>query len=156
MDVANFLHRLIHAFDTPEPPPLPEPDEKLALGALMVRVAMSDNTYKVDEISRIDRLLSRLYGLGPIEAAKMRAVSEKLEKAAPDTERFADIIRGTISFAARVDALEALWEVVLADGVRREEEIAVVDDVRVALGLSPEDSDSARTRAETELSQSGN
>lgn len=151
MDVAAFLHRLIHAFDAPAPPPLPELDEKLALGALMVRVAMSDRTYKVDEISRIDRLLTRLYGLGPIEAAKMRATCEKLEKAAPDTDRFADLIRGTISFAARVDALEALWEVVLADGERREEEIAVVDEVRVALGLSPEDNDAAKVRAEAEL-----
>jgi len=120
MQKTSLLHRLLHAFDAPEPPPLPAPDEKLALGALMVRVAMSDHSYKFAEVHRIDLLLRRLYGLGPIEAAK-------------------------------VDALEALWEVVLADGVRREEELDVLEDVRRTLGLSPDDSDAARARAETEL-----
>ena len=48
-------------------------------------------------------------------------------------------------------ALEALWEVVLADGKRRDEELAILEQVRQTLGLSPEDSDAARIRAETEL-----
>ncbi len=151
MQKTSLLHRLIHAFDAPEPPPLPEPDEKLALGALMVRVALSDHSYKFSEVHRIDLLLRRLYGLGPIEAAKMRAMSERLEREAPDTEEFGDILRKTISFAARIDALEALWEVVLADGMRKWQEIEVLDRVRDTLGLSPEDSDAARARAETEL-----
>lgn len=153
MDAPSLLHRLLHAFDAPEPPPLPAPDEKLALGALMVRVAMSDHSYKFAEVHRIDLLLSRLFGLGPIEAAKMRATSEKLEKKAPDTDEFGEILRKTVSFPARVDALEALWEVVLADGERREEELAALEKVRETLGLSPEDSEAARTRAETELNR---
>ena len=107
MEAKALLHRLIHAFDAPEPAPLPEPDEQLALGALMVRVALSDHHYELSEISKIDRLFGRLYGLKPIEAAKMRATSEKLEKQAPETDRFAIIIRETVSFDARVDALEA-------------------------------------------------
>ena len=143
-----MLTRILHAFAAPKPQPLPEPDEKLALGALMVRVAKSDHTYKFSEISQIDRLLARLNGLKPIEAAKMRATCEKLDKAAPTTEEFAHLIRETVSFEARIDALEALWEVVLADGKRREEELLVVDEVREALGLSEADSDKARMIAE--------
>ena len=148
MEAKALLHRLTHAFDAPEPAPLPEPDEKLALGALMVRVAMSDHRYRVSEISKIDRLFGRLYGLKPIEAAKMRATSEKLEKQAPETDKFAIIIRETVSFEARVDALEALWEVVLADGTVADEELRVVESVRNALGLSMADSDRARSVAE--------
>ena len=147
MEAKALLNRLIHAFSAPKPEPLPEPDEKLALGALMVRVAMSDHDYRVDELSRIDRLLSRLYGLNPVEAAKMRATSEKLEKQAPETDRFADIIRETVSFEARVDALEVLWEIVLADGDIDEAELKVIDDARAALGLSEEDSARARETA---------
>ena len=143
-----MLTRILNAFAAPKPQPLPEPDEKLALGALMVRVAKSDHTYKFSEISQIDRLLARLNGLKSIEAAKMRATCEKLDKAAPATEEFAHLIRETVSFEARIDALEALWEVVLADGKRREEELLVVDEVREALGLSEADSDKARMIAE--------
>lgn len=144
-----MLTRILHAFSKPRPEPLPEPDEKLALGALLVRVAKSDHDYKLSEISRIDRLLTRLNGIGPVDAAKMRATCEKLEKAAPDTERFAHLIRETVSFEARVDALEALWEVLLADGVRRAEELQVVELAREAMGLSEADSDAARATAET-------
>ncbi len=148
MDAKALFHRMLHAFTTPKPIPLPEPDEKLALGALMVRVAMSDHDYQVSEISRIDKLLSRLYGLKPIEAAKMRATSEKLEKQAPSTDRFAHLIRETVSFEARVDALEALWEVVLADGTADASELQVVEAAREALGLSEADSATARAVAE--------
>ncbi len=148
MEARDLMHRLRHAFSTPKQVPLPEPDEKLALGALMVRVAMSDHDYQLSEISRIDRLLSRLYGLKPIEAAKMRATSEKLEKQAPETDDFAHLIRETVSYEARVDALEALWEVVLADGDVQSEEMRVLDHAREVLGLSEDDSARARSVAE--------
>lgn len=143
-----MLSRILHAFSAPEPAVLPEPDARLALGALMVRVAKSDRDYKLSEISRIDLLLARLNRLKPIEAAKMRATCEKLDKQAPDTEEFGRLIRETVSLEARVDALEALWEVVLADGVRRPSELDVVEQVREALGLSHADSDRARDIAE--------
>ncbi|MEL7257319.1 MAG: TerB family tellurite resistance protein [Pseudomonadota bacterium] len=147
MDAKSFLHRLLHAFDAPEPAPLPEPDEKLALGTLLVRVAKSDLEYAFAEISQIDKLLTRLFGLGPIEAAKMRATCERLDKEAPDTDKFAQIIREMVSFDARLDALEALWEVVLVDGSVQSEEINVVSEVQTALGLSEEDSVAAKAKA---------
>ena len=150
-----ILNRILHAFDAPKPDPLPEPDAKLALGALMVRVAKSDANYQVSEISRIDTLLARLNRLKPIEAAKMRATCEKLDKEAPDTAKFGHLIRETVSMEARLDALEALWEVVLADGVRRESEQRVVEEVREALGLSEADSEQARATAEETLGRTG-
>ncbi|WP_294607614.1 TerB family tellurite resistance protein [Roseovarius sp.] len=143
-----MINRILHAFSAPKPAPLPEPDEKLALGALMVRVAKSDHNYEVAEIKRIDRLLARLYGLKPIEAAKMRATCEKLEHAAPDTSRFAHLIRETVSIDARVNALEALWEVVLSDGASHPEELQVLDAAREAMGLSHADNETARALAE--------
>ncbi|MGX0878506.1 putative tellurite resistance protein B-like protein [Roseovarius sp. MBR-154] len=145
-----MLSRILHAFSAPKPAPLPEPDEKLALGALMVRIAKSDRHYDLTEIKRIDRLLTRLYGLGPIEAAKMRAICERLEHAAPETDRFGHLIRETVSLEARVAALETLWEVVLADGESEPRELQVLDAAREAMGLSPADSDTARAQAEAQ------
>ncbi len=143
-----MLNRILTAFNASSPVPLPEPDEKLALGALMVRVAKSDHNYQFEEISRIDRLLTRIFRLNPVEAAKTRAICEKLEREAPETDRFAHVIRETTRFQARIDALEAMWEVLLADGKRREEELAVIEAARVAMGLSKSDSDTARETAE--------
>ncbi|WP_412505449.1 TerB family tellurite resistance protein [Roseovarius sp. SYSU LYC5161] len=143
-----MLTRILDAFRTPAPAPLPEPDDALALGALMVRVAKSDRDYRFSEISRIDRLLARLNGVGPVEAAKMRATCEKLERQAPETDRFGHIIRETVSFESRVSALEALWEVLLADAEAHAEELGVIDMAREAMGLSHADSDAARAMAE--------
>lgn len=143
-----MLTRLLNAFSASVPEPLPVPDEKLALGALMVRVARADDTYALAEISRIDRLLSRHFGLNPVEAAKMRATCEKLDHEAPATEEFARIIRETTRFEARIDALEAMWEVLLADGGPQAEESAVIEAARVAMGLSAADSRTARATAE--------
>lgn len=145
-----MLTRILHAFSATKPAPLPEPDEKLALGALMVRVAKSDHHYELAEIKRIDRLLARIYGLGPVEAAKMRALSERLERAAPETDRFGHIIRETVSLEARLSALEALWEVVLSDGASQPEELQVIDAARETMGLSHADSDAARALAESQ------
>ncbi len=151
MDAKSLIHRLLHAFDAPEPAPLPVPDEKLALGTLLVRVAKSDLEYAFAEISQIDKLLTRLFGLGAIEAAKMRAICERLDKEAPETEKFAQIIREMVSLEARLDALEALWEVVLADGSVQSQEMTVISEVQLSLGLSEEDSIEAKAKAAAQL-----
>lgn len=139
-----MLSRILRAIAAPRPAPLPEPDAKLALGALMVRVAKSDRHYNLAEIKRIDRLLAQFYGLGPIEAARMRALCERLAKDAPDTARFGQVIREAVPREARMSALEALWEVVLSDGQSAPEELAVLDSARMAMGLSETDSATAR------------
>ena len=66
---------------------LPPLDARLALGALLVRVAKADQAYVYLEIARIDRILGRRYGLNPVEAAKLRATCEAIEQEAPDTVR---------------------------------------------------------------------
>ena len=140
--------RILSALSAPKPAPLPEPDARLALGALMVRIATSDRDYALSEIKRIDRLLAALNGIGPVEAARMRATCERLERAAPGTDRFGHMIRDRVRIDARRAALEALWEVVLSDGTCAAEEIAVLDAAREAMGLSENDSAAARARAE--------
>src|SRR6056297_43692 len=139
--------RLLQALGARRPTPLPAPDEKRALGALMVRIAKSDRHYDVAEIRRIDRLLARLHGLGPVEAAKMRATCEKLEHAAPDSDRFGHLIRETVPRETRRAALAALWEVVLSDGETPKQELHVLDAARTAMGLTEQESDAARARA---------
>ncbi|MDX1781899.1 MAG: TerB family tellurite resistance protein [Thalassovita sp.] len=127
---------------------LPEPDAALALGALLVRVAKSDQDYTAEEIRRIDTLLARLNSITPVEAAKMRATCERLEKRAPPTEIFAELIREGVDFDDRMLALEAMWQVVLADGGPAREETEIVARVQHALGLSQADNLTARTRAQ--------
>ena len=123
----------------------------MPLGALMVRVAQADRDYKLEEISLIDRILARLYQHNAIEAAKVRATCEKLHAAAPETDTFGKLIRETTDLNERLAALDALWEVVLADGDTDEGEIKIVEEARMAMGLSFNDSKSARERVQSRL-----
>lgn len=146
-----MLKKLFQAFRPPQNDTLPDPDAELALGALMVRVAQADRDYKLEEISLIDRILARLYQHNAIEAAKVRATCEKLHAAAPETDTFGKLIRETTGLEERLAALDALWEVVLADGVSDEGEIKIVEEARAAMGLSVKDSQASRERVQTRL-----
>ncbi len=142
-----MLGKFFQSLRTPKPGQLPDPDAELALGALLVRVAKSDSEYQVSEIGIIDRILARLYSHNAVEAAKIRATCEKLHAAAPDSDAFAKLIRETTGIEERLAALDALWEVVLADGVQNENEFRIVEEARSAMGLSAIDSEKSRERA---------
>ncbi len=146
-----MLKKLFQAFRPEAQTGLPDPDAELALGALLVRVAQGDRAYQVEEISLIDRILARLYQHDAIEAAKVRATCEKLHTAAPDTDTFGRLIRETTGLEDRLSALDALWEVVLADGIEREGEVEIVNDACQAMGLSIKDNTRARARARAKL-----
>ncbi|MFV1594522.1 TerB family tellurite resistance protein [Phaeobacter sp. JH20_36] len=146
-----MLKKLFQVFRPQKTPAQPDPDAELALGALLVRVAQSDRDYQLEEISLIDRILARLYQHDAIEAAKVRAACEKLHAAAPETDTFGRLIRETTGLEERLAALDALWEVVLADGHEHPGEMKIVEDARKAMGLSRADSDTARARAQGKL-----
>lgn len=141
---ADFLNRLT----APDPEPLPDADARLALGALLVRIARSDGDYARDEIDRIDRILSARYGLSPFEVAKLRGRAEALEAEAPDTVRFTRAIKDAVAYEDREAVIEALWAVVLADGERDHEEDALLRLVAPMLGVNDRDSNLARRRVE--------
>ena len=141
--IGNLLRRLT----APEPEPLSEEDARLALAALLVRAARTDGDYAAAEIARIDRILAARYAL-PEEAARtLRSEAEALEAQAPDTVRFTRVIKETVDYDARTGVVEALWQVVLADGLRDDEEDAMLRMTASLLGVSDIDSALARKRA---------
>ena len=133
---------------------LPPLDARLALGALLVRVAKADQAYVYLEIARIDRILGRRYGLNPVEAAKLRATCEAIEHEAPDTVRFTRAIKEAVPYEDRSLVIEAMWEIVLADGARDAEEDALMRMVAPLLGVEDQDSALIRQRVEARLEKS--
>ncbi|WP_282025005.1 tellurite resistance TerB family protein [Limimaricola cinnabarinus] len=140
---ADLLRRLTD----PGPQPLPDADARLALGALLVRLARADGDYSAEEARRIHRILMARYGLDEAEAASLRADCEVMEAEAPDTVRFTRAIKDAVSYEEREAVIEALWEIALADGQRDAEEDALMRMVAPMLGVSDPDSAHARRRA---------
>lgn len=144
-----MFERLTHFFThkTPQQLPLPEMDAKYALGTLLVRVAQVDRAYLFEEIEQIDRTLAAWNDIGPIEAAKMRAMCERLSEHSSSSEDLADLIRDHVDYAHRLDAAQALWRVAVADKITDEREAALIDLVENHLGVEQPDSAAARAAA---------
>jgi uncharacterized tellurite resistance protein B-like protein len=129
-------------------PALADADARLALTALLVRVARADGSYDAVERTRIDRIAAARFGLTPFEAVALRQQAEALEEEAPDTVRFTRAIKDAVPHDDRVAVIEALWSVALADGDRETHENALLRLVANLLGISYRDSALARHRAE--------
>jgi len=147
----EFLKRLTQS----DPAPLPDSDARLALTALLVRVARTDGHMADAESHKIDRIVKSRYSLGDAEAADLRAQADILESEAPDTVRFTRAIKDAVPYEDRMGVVEALWEVVLADGIRDHEEDALLRLVASLLGINDRDSALARQRVEAQKANPG-
>ncbi|SPJ24789.1 TerB family tellurite resistance protein [Palleronia abyssalis] len=139
---------LIRRLTDPAPDPMPETDARLALAALLVRLARADDVYESAEKDRIDRSLATRYGLSQSEARALRSEAELVETEAPDTVRFTRAIKDGVPYDDRIGVIEALWDVVLADGHRDEEEDSLMRMIAPMLGVNDRDSNMARRRVE--------
>ncbi len=139
---ADFLNRLL----APAPETLPDSDARLALTALLVRLAHADGQYEVAEIERIDAITQARFGLDLDGAKALRRDAEALEGEAPDTVRFTRAIKDAVPYDERLAVIESLWQVALADGVREAEEDALLRLVSNLLGINDRDSAMARQR----------
>ena len=146
--IGMMFGELLRRLTASEPETLSDVDARLALAALLVRIARTDGDYADREIARIDAVLSARYDLGPFEVTSLRKDAEVLEAEAPDTVRFTRSIKDAVPYEDRQNVVEALWEVALADGARDHEEDALMRLVAPMLGVNDRDSALARQRAE--------
>jgi uncharacterized tellurite resistance protein B-like protein len=139
---AEFLKRLTQ----PEPDPLDDGDARLALTALLVRVARSDGEYAKSERHQIETVATTRFALDKQGVHELMQNAETLEHEAPDTVRFTRAIKDAVPYPERLGVIEALWSVVLADGVREQEEDALLRLIANFLGVNDVDSAQARQR----------
>jgi uncharacterized tellurite resistance protein B-like protein len=148
-----MLSDILAAFRAPAPDRLTNDDARLALTALLVRVARADHDYDQAERQVILRLLMERYGLSESDAAALRSEAEDLESRAPDTVRFTRVVKETVPYEHRETVVEALWSVVLADDRRDHDEDGFMRLVVSLLGINDRDSGLARQRVQARLSK---
>lgn len=130
--------------------PLPPRDARHAMGALLLRMAHADDVILFEEVAQIDRILAAREGLSALDAAKMRARCEDLSRAVPETADLVALVTQGVSAEEREAMFLALWQVLLADGVRDSREEVVAAEAGALLGLAPD-----RATALAEAAQSG-
>lgn len=139
---ADLLKKLVQ----PSPDMLEPMDARLALTALLVRLAKSDGYYAAGEIIRIEKIAMARFGLSHDQAIELRANAETVEAQAPDTVRFTNAIKEAVPYEDRVSVVESLWQVALADGERDHDEDALIRMVSSFLGVNDRDRALARQR----------
>lgn len=143
-----MLAGLMARLTAPASTTVAQQDVRLALTALLVRVARADNVFDPSERTRILKIIIHRYGLTDDAAAQLLAEAEDAEREAMDTIQFTDAIKSAVPLEERIGIIEALWAVALADGARDAEEDAVIRMVVRFLGISDVDSGRARQRAD--------
>ncbi len=141
-----MFDRLLKSLLAPDPEPLADTDARLALTALLVRLARSDHDYARAEIDTIERIVTERYRLAAGAATELRRDAEALEAEAPDTVRFTRAIKEAVPLEHRLGVVESAWAVVLADGDRADEEDALMRMVASLLGVGDRESNLARQR----------
>lgn len=119
---------------------------RVAIAALLVEAARSDDVYVDDERAMIDRVLAGRYGLGATEAQALRERGEAAQAEAVDLIRFTRAIKDAVPYEDRVSVIEALWRVIMADDEIDHEESALVRRLCGLLYVSDQDAGLARQR----------
>jgi len=139
-----MIKDILNAFKSPTPPILRTDDAQLAMAALLVRMARSDDDYAPEEKVMIDALLKSRYDLAAEQAADLRAQAEELEAKAPDTVRFTKLIKDSVPYDDRTTVVRDLWAIALADGGRDASENNLMRLLANLLGVNDRDSAIAR------------
>ncbi|MBN9889424.1 TerB family tellurite resistance protein [Salipiger abyssi] len=122
----------------PDAAPFDPGDAPVALGALLVRLSRSHLTCALAAPPVIDAILARRYDLTAQEAAEMRETCERVERAAPDTSRFAAILRAAVDYHERRALALSLWEELAGDARAPDpERVALLAEA--VLGVHPAD-----------------
>jgi len=108
--------------------------------------ARTDGVYDPSERLRIDRVLATRYGLTAAQAAALRAQGELAQAEAVDLVRFTRAIKDAVPHAERIAVIEALWEVIYADGTREMYESALMRKLCGLLHVEDRDAGLARQR----------
>ncbi|MFU8898318.1 MAG: TerB family tellurite resistance protein [Roseinatronobacter sp.] len=140
----------IQGLFAPLGPPAPQPviTGEVALAALLVRAARANDDYNALQVDAVDAVLARRFGLGPWDVAALRTKAEALEAATGDSVHLTRVIKDVIPYEDRPEYLLDLWQVILADGKRHEQEDGLMRLVSNLLGLRDRDSAFARQQVQ--------
>ncbi len=123
---------------------------QLGAAALLVEAAALDGDFSGQERAIIASALVRQFGLTDEEAQSLLAKAVKVQDDAIEISRFTRAVK-SLPEARRIEILEMLWEVVLADGELHAYEANLLRRVGGLIYISDKENGAARQRASDRL-----
>jgi len=119
---------------------------QLALAALLVEAANSDDRFDEAERGLIARLLQNRFGLSRSDANQLLAAGQTAAAESAELFHFTRIINERLSFEERLELIEMLWEVAYADRVLDEYEDSLLRRVAGLIYVPDRERGEARQR----------
>jgi uncharacterized tellurite resistance protein B-like protein len=119
---------------------------QLALTALLIEAANSDDRFDETERGVISRLLESRFNLSRSDADELLAAGETAASESAELFHFTRTINERLSFEERVELIEMLWEVAYADGVLDEYEDSLLRRVGGLIYVPDRERGEARQR----------
>jgi uncharacterized tellurite resistance protein B-like protein len=129
----------------------PADEMRLAAAALLVEVATVDETFDSDERTRILGFVTERFRLSDDDAAALVAAAEREVDGSVQLYAFTSAISNGFSYDERVELMETLWRVVLADGHVDPHEDQLLRRIAGLIYVTDRDRGLARQRAKGEL-----
>jgi uncharacterized tellurite resistance protein B-like protein len=129
----------------------PRDQLQIALTALLIEAAYSDDHFDLAEREIIVRLLERRFNLTAPEARSLLASGEAAASEAAELFHFTRIINERLSPGERVELVEMLWEVAYADGALDEYEDSLLRRVGGLIYVPDRERGMARQRVMARL-----
>ena len=126
-------------------------DERVALTALLIKIAKSDYEYSSLEKSSIKIILKKRFSISELEVIDLITKAELLEDESSDSVRFTKVIKEFVPLEKRNEIIEIFWELVLADGIREDDENSLLRILGSLLGVNDRDVAFARQNVQIKL-----
>jgi uncharacterized tellurite resistance protein B-like protein len=112
-------------------------DEKLRIAtcAIMLEIANSDDEFTDHERARIIEILKRKFDLSEDEALELMGVARERIDQSIDIWGFTNTINRIYTVDEKIRVLEAIWDVIYADGELSGHEDSLVHKLSFLLGL---------------------
>lgn len=142
----DALHRLLTGLDL-APHAAEQNDPALALAALLIEVARSDDRVEAREEGMIERVLMRRFGLRRDEVIRLIEAAEEGAMRATDLFHFTQVVVDKFSENERVGVIEMLWDVAYSDRVLTGDEDTLIRRVAGLIYVSDRERGEAKRRA---------
>ncbi|HRX51545.1 MAG TPA: TerB family tellurite resistance protein [Candidatus Krumholzibacteria bacterium] len=119
----------------------------LAVGALLLEVAESDDEFAAVERATVTDVLRERFSLDADRAARLLELADAARRESSDVFQFTRLISETYDKPRKLAVVEALWRVVWSDGVLEAHEDALMHRLGTLLGLSHRELMALKVRA---------
>lgn len=146
-----MIDRLVQLFKAQdEAQPLSRHDKQLAAAALLVEAAVMDGNFDDDERTVVLDLLKDRFALSGEDAHALMSQAETTVEKSNELYTLTRTVKDAFDHEERVEMIEMLWTVALADGVIHDYEANLVRRVCGLLYVSDRESGEARKRAQAQ------